>query len=705
MTIVKKTIIAVCVVSLALLTSLYFISNAIYLKGFDKIESQTVEKNVHRVTEAIAAKVDALNTFCYDWADWDDTYDFARGYNQEFVDRNFQDETFSSSDINIIAILDTSGKMVYGKAYDFADSMEIAFPDDFMDIVAAQGLVNPADMDSGVSGIINISGQPTLIASRQILNSLSEGPTTGTIIMGRFLNTTVLSDLATTTHLPITLAPSATVQSNPDLKGVAALLNTAASVYVRAENNGYIAGYTFINDITGNPTLLVKIEMIRDIHAQGVKVIGLLRLSSLVIGIIFCVAFIILMYKILLTRLTALKNNVNKIGSMGDLSVRIPVIGKDELSKLTGNINNMLESLEKSEIKRRSQKELLGHIIANTPNAVLATNESEQILLANRAFERIFGADEAGIIGQQFDSLVQLGNIIPEFRAFLDSGSMNLKKELQYNYQGRKKTIIASFTRASEDVDKLFFMILTDVTEERAKQERLYLTDRLVSVGEMASGIAHELNNPLTSVIGLSEVLAEEDVPAQMKEDLSAINTEAKRAAVIVKNMLSFARKRLSLKQCTQINRVVEDVLKLRGHEQSLNHINIVPNLAPDLPEINVDFFQIQQVFINIVLNAEQAMVEAHGKGTLTITSEKVDDIIRVTFVDDGPGIDKEHLNRIFDPFFTTKEVGKGTGLGLSISYGIITAHHGLIYAKSETGKGATFVVELPVQTENTEEI
>jgi signal transduction histidine kinase len=251
--------------------------------------------------------------------------------------------------------------------------------------------------------------------------------------------------------------------------------------------------------------------------------------------------------------------------------------------------------------------------------------------------------------------------------------------------------------------EKLFFIVMTDVSEERARQERLYLTDRLASVGEMASGIAHELNNPLTSVIALSEMLVEESVPDHIKEDLSAINSEAKRAAVIVKNMLSFARKRSPQKQFTHINKIVEDVLKLRTHEHRVTNISVVCALAPDLPEIMVDFSQIQQVFINIILNAEQAMVVAHGKGTLIISTERAGNNVKVSFTDDGPGIETQYLHRIFDPFFTTKEIGKGTGLGLSISYGIVTAHNGLIYAKSEIGKGAAFVVELPIQTTTTE--
>ena len=233
--------------------------------------------------------------------------------------------------------------------------------------------------------------------------------------------------------------------------------------------------------------------------------------------------------------------------------------------------------------------------------------------------------------------------------------------------------------------------------KERERQERLYLTDRLASVGEMAAGIAHELNNPLTGVVGLSQLLLDEEVSGDIRKDLEAINSEAQRAAAVVRNLLTFARKHAPMKQAVQINAIVEDVLRLRAYEHKVNDIRVITQFDNELPEVMADYFQLQQVFLNIILNAEQAMIESHKGGTLTITTERVDGNIRVSFSDNGPGISPENMRKLFLPFFTTKEVGKGTGLGLSICYGIVTNHGGRIYAESESGKGATFVVELPI--------
>ena len=239
-----------------------------------------------------------------------------------------------------------------------------------------------------------------------------------------------------------------------------------------------------------------------------------------------------------------------------------------------------------------------------------------------------------------------------------------------------------------------------DISERRQMEEQLIVADRLASIGELASGIAHELNNPLTGIIGFSQLLAERNVPEEIKEDLKLINSEAQRAANVVKGLLTFARKHPPVRQLSNINDVIGKVLELRAYEQKVSNIETVINLAPDLPKIGADFFQLQQVFLNIVTNAEYFMLKAHNKGTLTITTGRLEDIVRISFTDDGPGISGKDLGHVFDPFFTTKEVGQGTGLGLSISHGIVTAHGGRIYAESKQGKGATFVVELPIGQE-----
>ena len=239
--------------------------------------------------------------------------------------------------------------------------------------------------------------------------------------------------------------------------------------------------------------------------------------------------------------------------------------------------------------------------------------------------------------------------------------------------------------------------ISRDITQRKRQEEQLIMTDRLASIGKLVSGIAHELNNPLTGVIGFAQLLKEASVPPSIKENLEIISHEAERAANIVGNLLTFAREHEPVRQLRNINNVIEDVLKLRAYGHKVNNIITRKHLARRLPEIMIDYFQMQQVFLNIIINAETAMLEAHRGGKLTISTRLSGNSIRISITDNGPGIAKENINRIFDPFFTTKEVGKGTGLGLSICHGIVSAHSGNICAKSKPGHGAVFIIKLPL--------
>ncbi len=242
--------------------------------------------------------------------------------------------------------------------------------------------------------------------------------------------------------------------------------------------------------------------------------------------------------------------------------------------------------------------------------------------------------------------------------------------------------------------------VAKDISKERQLQQQLIQSEKLSAIGELIAGVAHELNNPLTGVMGYSQLLQlRRDLDERAKDNLAKINNLALRCQKIVQNLLSFARKQKPERSLCNINEVLERTIELRSYELQVNNIEIVRDLDRHLPRTIADSHQLQQVFLNVVTNAEQAMLEAHGKGRLAIRTRGGNGTIIVEIADDGPGIPETHLTRIFDPFFTTKEVGKGTGLGLSLSYGMIKEHGGNIYARSKLGEGSTFVIEIPVIT------
>jgi len=239
--------------------------------------------------------------------------------------------------------------------------------------------------------------------------------------------------------------------------------------------------------------------------------------------------------------------------------------------------------------------------------------------------------------------------------------------------------------------------IIRDVTQQRRMHEQIIITDRLASIGQLASGIGHELNNPLTGIIGFTDLLIKRDLPGNTMKYLESINREAKRAANIVKGLLTFVHTQKLEKEPIDINSIVDEVLQLRSYQQRESNIQVIKNLSTELPQVIGNIAQLQQVFMNITINAEQAIYDSHTGGTLAVTTEPAGDMVRISFTDDGPGISPDNIRRLFTPFFTTKDVGKGTGLGLSICHGIIIEHGGKIYAESELGKGTAIIIELPV--------
>jgi PAS domain S-box-containing protein len=239
--------------------------------------------------------------------------------------------------------------------------------------------------------------------------------------------------------------------------------------------------------------------------------------------------------------------------------------------------------------------------------------------------------------------------------------------------------------------------VTRDITEQKKVTENLIVADRLVSLGEMAGGLAHEINNPLTAVMGFAYLLQQNPAtPPEIKEDVESIYRESKRAAEVVKNFLAFSRGQKAEKSAEPINVMVENVLKLRQTRMQKENIEVQLDLSEGLPSVYCDAAQIQQCLLNIILNAEYFMYQTCQRGTITISTRLSGGNIILSIADDGPGIAAEKLDHIFDPFYTTKQSGEGTGLGLSICHSIVRDHGGKIYVESAPGKGAVFTIELP---------
>lgn len=366
----------------------------------------------------------------------------------------------------------------------------------------------------------------------------------------------------------------------------------------------------------------------------------------------------------------------------------------------------------------RKANDFLRNLIENSVDGIIAADMKGNIIIFNKSAERLLGYKAEEVINKVHITQLYPPGVAKEIMRRLrspDYGGVGRLEPSQFTLlskTGEEIPISISAAIIYENGKEMAsFGIFTDLREKmrmegelRETQLQLLQSEKMASLGKLAAGVAHEINNPLGGILIFSKALLE-DLPLNdpRREDLERICQEAMRCKEIVKGLLEFARQTSFKMEAIDLNRTLQQGVSLLENQALFHNIRIIKELDPHLPLIMANSSQLNQVFMNIILNAAEAM---EGQGTLTIRTKlgPEKNTVLIEFTDTGCGIKEEHLSRIFEPFFTTKEVGKGTGLGLAMSYGIIEKHQGRIWVKSKEGEGSTFTIELPIQME-TEDI
>jgi two-component system NtrC family sensor kinase len=327
--------------------------------------------------------------------------------------------------------------------------------------------------------------------------------------------------------------------------------------------------------------------------------------------------------------------------------------------------------------------------------ALCIVDRSGAIRRANRAFADLVNSPPASLIGRPWQAFVP-----PEWandlQRALDQQGAGREVELR---TGERTYAVTAVPISSTDRSAVV-LLFDDQTERRRLQDQLIQSEKMSAIGQLIAGIAHDLNNPLASVLGFADFLIEvPNVPASIREPLTVIQEEAERASSIVRNLLGFARKQDHQRRPTSLKPLLDATFVLLRNQLMAHRVEATIEVEPDLPMPDVDPNQIQQVFVNLINNAAQAIASSGRPGTIHVHARRWLDGVAVDIVDDGPGMSEALASQVFEPFFTTKAEGEGTGLGLSISQGIVKEHGGRIMLSSEEGKGSTFTVQLPLST------
>ncbi|MDB4883090.1 MAG: hypothetical protein JWL95_1856 [Gemmatimonadetes bacterium] len=374
-----------------------------------------------------------------------------------------------------------------------------------------------------------------------------------------------------------------------------------------------------------------------------------------------------------------------------------------ELGEVTGivaSLRDVTEERVRVSALARSEARYT-RLVESAADGIFTVDTEGRFTAVNRSFERAVGRERASLLGASLTELIDPRDAAAAQRLLMETvAGERCRGQLRYRSAAgeiRHGSVITS-PIVEDDAITGALGIMRDMTDEIRLADQLLQQEKLAAVGQLVSGVAHELNNPLAGVMAFSELLlaspASHDPEARRAAE--TIHREAKRAAKIVSHLLTFARQQPPERTETNLNELASDTLELRRYALRSAGIDVVVALDDALPRSWADPFQLQQVLLNLLINAEQALAGWEGPRRITVRTSRVGDQLELSVADTGPGIALEKRDRIFNPFFTTKPVGQGTGLGLSISDGIAREHGGRIRVESQPGEGATFILEIP---------
>src|SRR5437867_5926100 len=375
-----------------------------------------------------------------------------------------------------------------------------------------------------------------------------------------------------------------------------------------------------------------------------------------------------------------------------------PLVIEGELLGTVATLRDITQQQSEQETLARSEARYR-NLIESASDAIVTLDANGRFTTVNHAAEIVSGYRRGELVGLWFAPLLpddELPKALANFQKAL-AGETGLVESQFYRKDGEIRFISITYSTPQKDEEVL--CLIRDVTDQKMLQEQLIQSEKMSAIGQLVSGVAHELNNPLAGISAFAQLLlAEKRFPPDQRTAAETIYSEARRASRIVQNLLTFARQHKAEKVPTALNQVLDDTLELRGYELRVRGIDVRREYDESLPDTMADAHQLQQVFLNLITTAEQAMEQRDGHHhRLTVRTRRHPDSIRTEIEATGPGLPANLIERIFNPFFTTKPTGSGTGLGLSISLGIVREHEGRIWAENPPPTGARFVVELPV--------
>jgi len=346
-----KTIILVASTVVIILVALFVAAQFILLPGFQKVDEKDAGEAVERVTGALFNRINNIHTLNHDWAAWDDTYNFVLypDENQDYITSNLTETTFANAQLNFILIIDNSGNLVAGKAFDLINNTETTIPKNLEAYIFTDNLLSHQDINDSHKGILPLSTGSLLISAQPILTSMGEGPVAGTLIMAEYLDTRLIDSISSSINLPVEIISLSNPNLSFEYKDIFSSFSPDTSIVTAALDRQSIAAYTLVNDINGNPAYIVRTYIDRDVFVNGTAATRYLLIAMLISMLLLGILLYFFIGKFVISKLGRIGEFVSNISSSGDLSRRLPATSNDEMGQLSKNINNMVEALKRSQ--------------------------------------------------------------------------------------------------------------------------------------------------------------------------------------------------------------------------------------------------------------------------------------------------------------------------------------------------------------------
>lgn len=488
-----KTLIVIGMTLIGLVGVLSTVSSTILLRSLQHAEEQNTRQLVKGVMNVFTQTADDFSSRFSDWSEWDDTYDFIENGNNRFIQANLVPEALATLKVDLVLFINSSGKIVFGTGFDQKSQKKTPIPVALRQQISLNNrLLEHATPKDRLTGILLLPEGPMLITSQPIVTTKGTGPIRGTLIMGRYLDKAALDKLGSIIRLPLTVYPINDPQLPPDFQTARTRLSESTPMFVRSLSEDTIGGYTFFKDIYGNPALLLRVNVTRRIYYQIQKGLRYLVILVLAVGLVFGGLTLLLLERLVLSRLAHLSLDVRNIGASGDLSMRVLSRGEDELAILASTINRMLEDLEQAQRQRQESEKLYGAVLEQASESiVLVDARTKRILEANSAFEQLLGYNNSAILGLTLYNVVaDRSENIDTYIQHIRQGERSILGERRFRRQdGSLVDVEVSANLISYERREVLCMLVRDITERKRADEALrQAEERYRQIFENATG-------------------------------------------------------------------------------------------------------------------------------------------------------------------------------------------------------------------------